>query len=969
MFLASMLIQRWGTDEFTAPKHEAFGPSQDELEAERGFHSYGLDRMERLRLERQRRHRSSERHARHGRGGSASGGTGGGFLGGGLFGMSDYFGGGFFGSFCAAMLLSLFLFAVGLFLLRARPALRQHWLDVAARIEVWMLNLLGQENHRGTRERVSSEEVQKIQRETFVDEQQLQSLGIHELKWSVASLKDELRKLHRQAELRMTFAGGRETREMQQFLKSGLGVEKAELVQAVLKARGGDSGINCAVCLSNYTSGDELRVLPCGHRFHCDCERQPASRMVTHNWDNIFSHLVAAILADAFDVPSYGPFLMHLDEKLPALRDELAKRGQLDVSYWICAFTVNQHSSICGGFGPAPQGDDFAAWDRKRYDSVTGEAYPLCGCATPKFFNKDWDLTELNKFDPMMECMSLRYSDMRQVIAVDERLDLFTRAWCIAEMHMAHKLQILQRVKLYDLDMLVDTPHFEHLDIQKCKASRKEDEDEILSKIEDKARFNHEVKTLLSDPVDGILVSPLWHKSRELAMRSIELSDMLNFFGSLSTMMPHYDARLSTTSDVVRGAIIPNSVAFPRYRRSLERSTAHNSCTPRWPAFAFSTVLKPWGAAPACCFVSQNWQMPFATVLARITANALQRSTFGGVLESLCEGGSVEVLVEVAKHEVGSCAYWLDAFCINQHTSICGGNPAGDRDSVTGQWNRDSLEATLHRLPYGVEHFNERGIIYDKWPFRLDIDTEYQDWILVAACFVVLCIWCLPCICGRLTSRTGRAFSSLVYTRLHMFFLVATYFNVFIILFTLGILPDWTVNEFVVLVHTEKLIMSFSILFCFFLIWRLRHKIALATGLEHITLIRFSWRDLCGFGVRQRPIEVFIWKVQGLQSASSKITKPNDLFVECHMGFLDRLKNDVKSDARPRNRAARVTLSTREICGIEDQTGKRRSTFSYDQESFVELTLMPLAVAPVDEANGDDETKLLLQNEDSLLPC
>ena len=44
-------------------------------------------------------------------------------------------------------------------------------------------------------------------------------------------------------------------------------------------------------------------------------------------------------------------------------------------------------------------------------------------------------------------------------------------------------------------------------------------------------------------------------------------------------------------------------------------------------------------------------------------------------------------------------------------------------------------------------------------------------------------------------------------------------------------------------------------------------------------------------------------QVQGLQSASSKITKPNDLFVECHMGFLDRLKNDVKSDARPRNRA------------------------------------------------------------------
>jgi hypothetical protein len=130
---------------------------------------------------------------------------------------------------------------------------------------------------------------------------------------------------------------------------------------------------------------------------------QPASRMVTHNWNNIFSHLVASVLADAFDVPSYAPFLLHLGERLPALRDELRRRGQMEVSYWICAFTVNQHASICGGFGPAPKGQEFLEWDRKRYDSVTGELYPLCRCATPKFFNADCDLTELNKFDPLME--------------------------------------------------------------------------------------------------------------------------------------------------------------------------------------------------------------------------------------------------------------------------------------------------------------------------------------------------------------------------------------------------------------------------------------------------------------------------------------------------------------------------------------------------------------------------------------
>lgn len=67
---------------------------------------------------------------------------------------------------------------------------------------------------------------------------------------------------------------------------------------------------------------------------------------------------------------------------------------------------------------------------------------------------------------------------------------------------------------------------------------------------------------------------------------------------------------------------------------------------------------------------------------------------------------------------------------------------------------------------------------------------------------------------------------------------------------------DW------VLVHIEKLITSISILFAFYCVFRFRHRIALATGLEHITLIRFSWRDICGFNTRQRPVEVFIWKAR-----------------------------------------------------------------------------------------------------------
>ena len=36
----------------------------------------------------------------------------------------------------------------------------------------------------------------------------------------------------------------------------------------------------------------------------------------------------------------------------------------LNVSVWICAFSINQHASICGGFGPEPADvEAFKAYD------------------------------------------------------------------------------------------------------------------------------------------------------------------------------------------------------------------------------------------------------------------------------------------------------------------------------------------------------------------------------------------------------------------------------------------------------------------------------------------------------------------------------------------------------------------------------------------------------------------------------
>ncbi|CAE8640550.1 unnamed protein product, partial [Polarella glacialis] len=70
-------------------------------------------------------------------------------------------------------------------------------------------------------------------------------------------------------------------------------------------------------------------------------------KLVTHNWSNIFSHLIAAVLADCMNSQTFENSLAMLLEPqgLEALRKRLAHK--LHHSYWICIFSVNQHTGIC----------------------------------------------------------------------------------------------------------------------------------------------------------------------------------------------------------------------------------------------------------------------------------------------------------------------------------------------------------------------------------------------------------------------------------------------------------------------------------------------------------------------------------------------------------------------------------------------------------------------------------------------
>mmetsp|Transcript_73064 Transcript_73064/g.144883 ORF Transcript_73064/g.144883 Transcript_73064/m.144883 type:complete len:324 (-) Transcript_73064:33-1004(-) len=314
---------------------------------------------------------------------------------------------------------------------------------------------------------------------------------------------------------------------------------------------------------------------------------------------------------------------------------------------------------------------------------------------------------------------------------------------------------------------------------------------------------------------------------------------------------------------------------------------------------------------------------------------------------------------------------------------------------------------------YPVPGIRERrGIVFDKWPFRLDIAVEYQDWILVAVSFVVVSIACLPCFCGRMHNRCSRAFTKWVYTRLHVYFCFVVYIDLFIVMFSIGVLPDWTVNQYIrqtihfvswVLIHLQKLIVSISILMGLFLMVRFRDRLFMAAGMEHVTVIRWNWRDVFGWSARKRPVEVFIWKVEGLFSSSKKF-KPNDVYVECHMGHNEPMRTRVHNNAGSScliresfqlnidesaagtlmtllvkdqalvasTELGRLMISTRELCGIEDQTGKRRMIFDYSEENFISLDLSPsgkiwIAIAPVDDSEPHERERLL--SEEDALTC
>ena len=221
-----------------------------------------------------------------------------------------------------------------------------------------------------------------------------------------------------------------------------------------------------------------------------------AQVMVTHNWGNSFSDLLAAVLSDALQECSFSLPAELLQEECTFLQDLLAKMGRLDHTYWICAFAVNQHISICHS----------NPYDR---DPFTNQLHPVCQCNSTNIIDSDGRSasSEINKFDDMMSLLATT-GGCRQVIAVDKSLDLFRRAWCVAEIAEAKRLQMDQSLKLWSKATLQERARtLENLDVRDMRASSDKDKELILGKIQDVNDFNAKLQVIIFDPKSGLVAT------------------------------------------------------------------------------------------------------------------------------------------------------------------------------------------------------------------------------------------------------------------------------------------------------------------------------------------------------------------------------------------------------------------------------------------------------------------------------
>lgn len=245
-------------------------------------------------------------------------------------------------------------------------------------------------------------------------------------------------------------------------------------------------------------------------------KRTRPKKMISHHWDNLFCHLCAAIISEVLQETSYGMVACLLNSDLDALERKLSDEKLLDETVWVCAFSVNQHTSICnivdGRCTDRDPPSQLGVQGANGIDAPPKEIGCRCGC--PKYLNHTPPLREdgqsirceMNKFCDMVAFLSVQDLNFHQLVVVDTDFNVFTRAWVIAEIAEGYTRGLMQTLVLPSAEALAENEEkIQNLRVEDMQASRPEDVELILEQIDDKQEFNRQLHTLIADRHSGLL--------------------------------------------------------------------------------------------------------------------------------------------------------------------------------------------------------------------------------------------------------------------------------------------------------------------------------------------------------------------------------------------------------------------------------------------------------------------------------
>jgi len=137
--------------------------------------------------------------------------------------------------------------------------------------------------------------------------------------------------------------------------------------------------------------------------------------------------------------------------------------------------------------------------------------------------------------------------------------------------------------------------------------------------------------------------------------------------------------------------------------------------------------------------------------------------------------------------------------------------------------------------------------------------------------------------------------------RIWRVFRIVTFFNLCIFGFTLHYLRFMSINQLfftvvkvieIVINSAQKALMGIAALFVLIMFWKFKDRILETLGVDNPTMVIGEFRDwaTCWSMKRFYPIEVFIWKVEGLPSMN---IQSNDVFAEVSCGYNNVMRTRV----------------------------------------------------------------------------